>query len=115
VVGCRAVVSSVPGFFADAEASDSISRASAYAITSHAGLYPVSYSSWKHLVVGKVALTGMVPHRPPPPRHGDVEMEWQARHGTIAELGLLDTNGAPDAMTHAKELSARYGVPVHAM
>jgi hypothetical protein len=66
-------------------------------------------------VVGKVALSGVVPHRPPPPRHGDVEMEWQARHGSIAEFRLLDTNGAPDAMTHANELSARYGAPVDAM
>lgn len=101
------------GFFADLEASDSISRARAYAITSKAGLYPLSYSSWDHLVVGKVALAGVVPYRPPPiARHGKVEIEWLGCYGTLVELGLLDTRGAPKAITLAEELAQRYGVPV---
>jgi hypothetical protein len=47
-------------------------------------------------------------------RHGKAEVEWQGRHGTIVELRLLDTNGAPEMITHAQELAARYCVPVHA-
>ena len=38
--------------------------------------------------------------------------EYRARRGRIVELGLLDTDGGPEAVEFGQELSDRYEVDV---
>ena len=38
--------------------------------------------------------------------------EYRARSGSIVELGLLDTDGGPEAISFGQELADRYEVEV---
>lgn len=94
------------GWYADLDQAQTIARARAYRVNLR------SYAPWDHLVVGKVALTDVVPFRPPPiMRQGGAEMEWQAGHGRIVELGILDAELNHAAGAACRELETRYDVP----
>ncbi|OBG72061.1 hypothetical protein A5700_00805 [Mycobacterium sp. E1214] len=96
------------GWYADLNEADSIARARAYRVNLR------GYALWDHLVVGKVSLAGAVPFRPPAMmRQGDAEVEWQARQGTLVELGILDAELNDAAGAACRELAVRYDVPVH--
>ena len=67
---------------------------------------------WSYLVVGKVVLYDVLPFKPPPTMKISPRAEYRARLGGIIELGLLDTDGGPEAMAFGQELSDRYDVEV---
>jgi hypothetical protein len=72
----------------------------------------VAEPPWSYLVVGKVQLFDVLPYRPPPSMTVSPRAEYRARSGTIVELGLLDTDGGPEAAAFGQELRDRYGVEV---
>lgn len=95
------------GWYADLDAAQTIARARAYRVN-----LP-DYAPWDHLVVGRVALTDVVAYRPPRiMRQGGAELEWQAGHGTIVELGILDAALDDKTAASCRELEMRYGVRV---
>ena len=67
---------------------------------------------WSYLVVGKVHLFDVLPYRPPPTMKISPRAEYRARVGGIVELGLLDTDGGPEAVAFGQELRDRYDVEV---
>lgn len=97
------------GWFADLDKAQTTARARAYRVNVNLR----DYAPWEHLVVGKVALTDVISYRPPPiMRQGGVEVEWQARYGTIVKLGILDAELSSTTASAYRELGARYKVPV---
>ncbi|WP_155768508.1 hypothetical protein [Mycobacterium colombiense] len=93
------------GWYADLDKAHTIARARAYRVN-----LP-GYATWDYLVVGKVALTDVISYRPPSiMRHG-AEVEWQARHETIVELGILDAELNHVTAAACRELEARYDLP----
>jgi hypothetical protein len=67
---------------------------------------------WTYLVVGKVELVDVEAFRPPPSMKISPRAEYRARLGGILELGLVDTDGGPEAVAFSQELSDRYDVEV---
>jgi hypothetical protein len=57
-------------------------------------------------------LHDVLPFRPPPSMKISPRAEYRARLGGIVELGLLDTDGGPEAVAFGQELSDRYDVEV---
>lgn len=94
------------GWYADLDEAVTITRARAYKVNLR------GYAAWDRLVIGQCSLTDVVPYRPPPiMRQGGAEVEWQARHGTIVELGILDAELNQASAAACRELASRYGVP----
>ncbi len=101
------------GWYADIEVEDLITRARTFPrVSRDASRLGFAEPSWSYLVVGKVELFDVLPFRPPPSMTISPRAEYRARLGGIVELGLLDTDGGPEAMAFGQELSDRYGVEV---
>jgi protein-tyrosine-phosphatase len=103
----------VCGWYADVDAEDLITRARGFPIASRvASAMGVSDPPWSYLVVGKVVLHDVLAYRPPPAITLSPRVEYRARLGGIVELGLLDTDGGPEAVAFGQELRDRYEVEV---
>ncbi|BBZ47882.1 hypothetical protein MPRM_51630 [Mycobacterium parmense] len=101
------------GWYADISVEDLISRARGFPATSLlASQLGVVDPPWTYLVVGKVVLHDVLPFKPPPTMKISPRAEYRARAGGIVELGLLDTDGGPEATAFGQELSDRYDVEV---
>jgi len=101
------------GWYADIEVSDLIARARGFPpISRLVSRLGVVDPPWSYLVVGKVLLFDVLPFRPPPTMKISPRAEYRARLGGIVELGLLDTDGGPEAEAFALELADRYDVDV---
>lgn len=101
------------GWYADIEVADVIARARGFPrVSRDASRIGIPEPPWSYLVVGKVLLFDVLPFRPPPTMKISPRAEYRARLGGIVELGLLDTDGGPDAMAFGQELSDRYDVEV---
>ncbi|WP_156764566.1 hypothetical protein [Mycobacterium sp. E3247] len=105
------------GWYADIEVADVIARARGFPRVAQlasraAPQLKVTDAPWSYLVVGKVVLHDVLPFRPPPTMKISPRAEYRARVGGIVELGLLDTDGGPEAMAFGQELSDRYEVEV---
>ena len=101
------------GWYADIEVADVIARARGFPRVSRvvAQLGAVD-PPWTYLVVGKVLLHDVLPFQPIPTMKISPRAEYRARLGGIVELGLLDTDGGPEAVAFGQELSDRYDVEV---
>ena len=105
------------GWYADIEVADVIARARGFPTAARvasgaASRLGVADAPWSYLVVGKVVLFDVLPFRPPPTMKISPRAEYRARFGGIVELGLLDTDGGPEAVAFGEELSERYDVEV---
>jgi protein-tyrosine-phosphatase len=101
------------GWYADIEVADVIARARGFPRASRAAArLGVVDPPWSFLVVGKVHLFDVLPFRPIPSMEISPRAEYRARLGGIVELGLLDTDGGPEAVAFGQELSDRYEVDV---
>jgi protein-tyrosine-phosphatase len=105
------------GWYADIDAADLTARARGFPAASKLAA-PVAARvgfvdpPWSYLVVGKVVLFDVLPYQPPPTMTISPRAEYRARAGDIVELGLLDTDGSPEAVAFSQELSDRYDVDV---
>src|SRR6201997_4834359 len=98
---------------ADIEAADVIARARGFPrVSRDVSRLGVVDPPWSYLIVGKVELFDVLPFRPPPSMKISPRAEYRARLGGIVELGLLDTDGGPEAVAFGQELSDRYEVDV---
>jgi protein-tyrosine-phosphatase len=103
----------VCGWYADIEVEDLIARARGFPRAARlASSLGVVDPPWSYLVVGKVELHDVLAYRPPPTMKISPRAEYRARLGGIVELGLLDTDGGPEAEAFAQELAERYDVDV---
>ena len=103
----------VCGWYADIEVEDLIARARGFPRAARlASSLGVVDPPWSYLVVGKVELHDVLAYRPPPTMKISPRAEYRARLGGIVELGLLDTDGGPEAEAFAQELADRYDVDV---
>jgi protein-tyrosine-phosphatase len=103
----------VCGWYADVDVEDLIARARGFPTAARlASGLGVADPPWTYLVVGKVELHDVVPYRPPPTMTISPRAEYRARLGGIVELGVLDTDGGPEAEAYAQELAERYDVEV---
>lgn len=101
------------GWYADIEVADLIARARGFPrVARDVARLGVVDPPWSYLVVGKVQLFDVLPFRPPPTMVISPRAEYRARLGGIVELGLLDTDGGPEAVAFGQELSERYDVEV---
>jgi protein-tyrosine-phosphatase len=101
------------GWYADIEVDDVITRARGFPRAQRdAWRLGVVDPPWSYLVVGKVVLLDVVAFRPLPSLTISPRAEYRARGGGIVELGLLDTDGGPEAVAFGQELSDRYDVEV---
>jgi protein-tyrosine-phosphatase len=101
------------GWYADIEVADLIARARGFPrVSRDASRLGVVDPPWSYLVVGKVHLFDVLPFRPLPSMTISPRAEYRARLGGIVELGLLDTDGGPEAVAFGQELSDRYDVEV---
>jgi hypothetical protein len=101
------------GWYADIEVEDLIARARGFPrVSRDVARLGVVDPPWSYLVVGKVLLFDVLPYRPPPSMTVSPRAEYRARAGTIVELGLLDTDGGPEALAFGQELRDRYDVEV---
>lgn len=101
------------GWYADIEVSDLIERARVFPqVSRDASRLGVEDPFWSYLVVGKVVLHDVLPFEPIPTMKVNLRAEYRARLGGIVELGLLDTDGGPEAMELGQELAERYDVEV---
>jgi protein-tyrosine-phosphatase len=101
------------GWYADIEVADLITRARGFPrVARDVARVGIVDPPWSYLVVGKVLLLDVLPFRPPPTMTISPRAEYRARVGEIVELGLLDTDGGPEAMQFGQELSDRYDVEV---
>jgi protein-tyrosine-phosphatase len=101
------------GWYADVQVADLISRARGFPRVSRvASQLGVVDPPWSYLVVGKVELFDVLAFRPPPTMKISPRAEYRARFGGIVELGLVDTDGGPEAVAFGQELSDRYHVEV---
>lgn len=101
------------GWYADIEVADLIARARGFPrVWRDARRLGVGDPPWSYLVVGKVRLFDVLPYRPPPTMTISPRAEYRARVGGIVELGLLDTDGSPEALAFGQELRERYDVEV---
>jgi protein-tyrosine-phosphatase len=101
------------GWYADIEVEDLIARARGFPMVSRlASRLGVVDPPWSYLVVGKVELHDVQAFRPPPTMKISPRAEYRGRLGGIVELGLLDTDGGPEAEAYAQELADRYDVDV---
>jgi protein-tyrosine-phosphatase len=101
------------GWYADIEVADLITRARGFPRAHRdAARMGVVDAPWSYLVVGKVVLSDVLAFRPLPSLTISPRAEYRARGGTIVELGLLDTDGGPEAVAFGQELSDRYDVEV---
>jgi protein-tyrosine-phosphatase len=101
------------GWYADVEAADVIARARGFPRAAlDASRLGVVDPLWSYLVVGKVVLRDVLAYRPPPSMKISPRVEYRARSGGIVELGLVDTDGGPEAVAFGQELSDRYDVDV---
>jgi protein-tyrosine-phosphatase len=101
------------GWYADVEVADLITRARTFPqVSRDAARLGIAEPPWSYLVVGKVELSDVLAFRPPPSMKISPRIEYRARVGGIVELGLLDTDGGPDAVAFGQELSDRYDVEV---
>jgi protein-tyrosine-phosphatase len=101
------------GWYADIEVTDLITRARGFPrVWRDASRLGVADPPWSYLVVGKVLLSDVLPFRPIPTMEISPRAEYRARSGGIIELGLLDTDGGPEAVAYGQELSERYDVDV---
>jgi hypothetical protein len=101
------------GWYADVEVADLIARARGFPrVSRDASRLGVVDPPWSYLVVGKVHLFDVLPFRPLPSMKISPRAEYRARLGGIVELGLLDTDGGPEAVAFGQELSDRYDVEV---
>lgn len=117
---CRYIPDHVPpapececGWYADIEVADVITRARGFPRAQQAAAQlGVVDPPWSFLVIGKVELFDVLPFRPIPTMEISPRAEYRARMGGIVELGLLDTDGGPEALAFGQELSDRYEVEV---
>jgi protein-tyrosine-phosphatase len=101
------------GWYADIEVADLIARARGFPrVSRDASRLGVVDPPWSYLVVGKVLLFDVLPFQPLPTMKISPRAEYRARLGGIIELGLLDTDGGPEAVAFGQELSDRYEVDV---
>ena len=101
------------GWYADIEVEDLIARARGFPrVSRDVARLGVVDPPWSYLVVGKVLLCDVLPYRPPKSMTVSPRAEYRARSGTIIELGLLDTDGGPEAAAFGQELRDRYDVEV---
>jgi protein-tyrosine-phosphatase len=101
------------GWYADIEVADLITRARGFPrVARDVARVGIVDPPWSYLIVGKVLLFDVLPFRPPPTMTISPRAEYRARVGEIVELGLLDTDGGPEAMKFGQELSDRYDVEV---
>lgn len=101
------------GWYADIEVEDVIARARGFPqVSRDVSRLGVVDPPWSYLVVGKVLLFDVLPYRPPPTMKISPRAEYRARVGGIVELGLLDTDGGPEALAFGQELRDRYDVEV---
>jgi protein-tyrosine-phosphatase len=101
------------GWYADIEVEDVIARARGFpAAAQAASRLGVVDPPWSYLVVGKVLLFDVLAYRPPAAMKISPRAEYRARSGSIVELGLLDTDGGPEAISFGQELANRYEVEV---
>ena len=101
------------GWYADIEVADLIERARGFPrVSRDVSRMGVVEPPWSYLVVGKVVLTDVLAYRPPPFMKISPRAEYRARVGVIVELGLLDTDGGPEAVAFGQELRDRYDVEV---
>jgi protein-tyrosine-phosphatase len=101
------------GWYADIEVADVIARARGFPrVSRDVSRLGVVDPPWSYLVVGKVELFDVLPFRPIPTMRISPRAEYRARLGGIVELGLLDTDGGPEAVAFGQELSDRYEVDV---
>ena len=108
----RRVLASVNSY-ADIEVADLITRARGFPrVARDVARVGIVDPPWSYLVVGRVLLLDVLPFRPPPTMTISPRAEYRARVGEIVELGLLDTDGGPEAMQFGQELSDRYDVEV---
>jgi hypothetical protein len=107
VLGCEC------GWYADIEVPDLIARARGFPrVARDVQRLGIVEPPWSYLVVGKVVLFDVLAFRPPPTMKISPRAEYRARLGGIVELGLLDTDGGPEAVAFGQELSDRYEVDV---
>jgi protein-tyrosine-phosphatase len=101
------------GWYADIEVTDLIARARGFPrVARVASQLGVVDPPWSYLIVGKVELFDVLTFRPPPTMKISPRAEYRARFGGIVELGLIDTDGGPEAVAFGQELSDRYNVEV---
>jgi len=101
------------GWYADIEVQNLITRARGFPRAQRdAARLGVVDAPWSYLVVGKVVLLDVVAFQPIPTMKISPRAEYRARGGGIIELGLLDTDGGPEAVAFGQELSDRYDVEV---
>jgi protein-tyrosine-phosphatase len=101
------------GWYADIEVSDLIERARVFPqVSRDAAHLGVEDPPFSYLVVGKVVLYDVLTFQPPPTLKVSPRAEYRARVGRIVELGLLDTDGGPEALAFGQELAERYDVEV---
>jgi protein-tyrosine-phosphatase len=101
------------GWYADVQAPDLIARARGFPrVSRDVARLGIMDPPWSYLVVGKVVLFDVLPFRPIPTMKISPRAEYRARLGGIVELGLLDTDGGPEAVAFGKELAERYDVEV---
>jgi hypothetical protein len=101
------------GWYADIEVADVIARARGFPrVSRDVARLGVVDPPWTYLVVGKVLLFDVLAYRPPPTMTISPRAEYRARVGGIVELGLLDTDGGPEAAAFGQELRDRYDVEV---
>jgi len=101
------------GWYADIEVADVIARARGFPrVSRDAARLGVVDPPWSYLVVGKVLLFDVLAYRPPPTITISPRAEYRARTAIIVELGLLDTDGGPEAVAFGEELRDRYEVEV---
>ncbi|WP_414686408.1 hypothetical protein [Mycobacterium sp.] len=101
------------GWYADIEVADVIARARGFPrVARDVSRLGVVDPPWTYLVVGKVVLFDVLPYQPRPTMKISPRAEYRARAGEIVELGLLDTDGGPEAVAFGQELSDRYDVEV---
>jgi protein-tyrosine-phosphatase len=103
----------VCGWYADIEVEDLVTRARGFPmVTQMASRIGVVDPPYSFLVVGKVVLFDVLAYRPPPSIKVSPRAEYRGRLGGIIELGLLDTDGGPEALAFGQELRDRYDVEV---
>lgn len=101
------------GWYADIEVADVIARARGFPrVARDVSQLGIVDPPWSYLIVGKVVLLDVLPFKPPPTMKISPRAEYRARAGGIVELGLLDTDGGPEAVAFGQELSERYDVEV---
>jgi protein-tyrosine-phosphatase len=101
------------GWYADIEVPDLIARARGFPrVSRDVSRLGIVEPPWSYLVVGKVVLFDVLAFQPPPTMKISPRAEYRARLGGIVELGLLDTDGGPEALAFGQELAERYDVEV---